>query len=181
MAHFTFSFEAPHATAYDPDYPTRSTENYSHAMHELLEELENTGDSWYIQNDLPKANYMDTFAGYYHDAIEAVYDYAEGAIDTYRSSGTPTLTKPTAISPITKPSTAYYPSLIEKGFAVYTECLKVCYFIYYMWKTEEDPLLFKEKLRELLLAWPLTDLTVELNTEAGQEMKIYPSWKNVDL
>ena len=60
------------------------------------------------------------------------------------------------------------------------DCYKMMFMIYYMWKTEEDPLLLKEKLQELLVAWPLQDIAIDLNDETGTQLKVYPQWKNLE-
>lgn len=180
MGYTTLSVVAPHATAYDEDYPTRSTENYSHALHEILQDMEDATGAWYFDDNTPSASEFTTFRAWVHDEIEDVFDYAEGAIDTYRSSGTPTLAKPTATDVPAFVSQAYE-GILEAGLRLTIEIYKVKYFIYYMWKTEEDPLLLKEKLQELLIAWPLLDTTIELSSELGQQFKVYPSWKNADL
>lgn len=169
---------APHATAYDEDYPTRSTENYSHALHEILQDMED--DSWIITDHVLDSTGMSTLVGSLHDMIEDVFDYADDAITGYRASGDPNLTKPTKTS-LTQPGQRSYYRHNEILVKTYVECMKMMYLIYYMWETEEDPLLLKEKLQELLIAWPLLDTTIELSSELGQQFKVYPSWKNVDL
>lgn len=178
MPYFTLSVVAPHATPYDSDYPTRSTENYSHALHEIIQDMEDNG--FLVASEVLTGAEKTTLKEWIHDAIEAVFDYAEGAIDTYRDTGTPVLLEPTATS-IASPTLGAYPITSERQWSLWTECMKVMYFVYYMWKTETDPLLLKEKLQQLLIAWPLLDTTIELNSELGQEFKVYPSWKNADL
>ena len=179
MGYTALNVTAPHATAYDASYPTRSTENYSHALHDILQDMEDAAGIWYLRDNYPTGAELATYTGYIHDMIEDVFDYANGAITTYRATGTPTLSKPTK-SLITAAINIYEPVnnlLLE----VYTDCMKMCYKIYYMWKTEDDPLLLKEKLQELLISWPLTDTEIILNEEGGQSMHIVPAWKNVDL
>jgi hypothetical protein len=178
MAAIVVSVETPHATAYDEDYPTRSTENYSHALHEILQDQED--DGWIITDHVLDFSGMSTVIGSIHDMIEDVFDYAAAAITGYRSSGDPGLTKPTKTS-LTQPGLRSYYRFAEITVKTYAECMKMLYLIYYMWETEEDPLLLKEKLQQLLIAWPLLDTTIELSSELGQQFKVYPSWKNADL
>ena len=179
MAYTSLSVAAPHETAFDEDYPTRSTENYSHALHEILQDMEDAGP-WYIWDNYLATAQRTAFNTFVHDAIEDVFDYAEDAISSYRSTGDPTLSKPTLTSIGNQPAFVM-DCFNNEATKIYTSCMKMLYFIYYMWETEEDPLLLKEKLQELLIAWPLLDTTIELNSELGQSFKVYPSWKNADL
>ena len=180
MGYTVLNVTAPHATAYDADYPTRSTENYSHQLHEILQDMEDAAGIWYIQDDYVNSSTdLGVLSGYVHDMIEEVFDYAEGAIDTYRATGTPVLSKPTKTTVTIQ--TSLYTDWAKTLMECYASCMKVCYLVYYMWKTEEDPLLLKEKLQELLVAWPLLDTTIELQNDMGQSFKVYPSWKNCDL
>jgi hypothetical protein len=180
MSYTTLSVVAPNATSYDEDYPTRSTENYSHALHEILQDMEDAAGAWYFFDGTVDSATRDAYLQRIHAMTEDVFDYAEGAIDTYRD-GALELAAP-AWNTIVAPNIGVlHPKLQEQMFKHYDGCMKVCFFIYYMWKTEEDPLLIKEKLQELLIAWPLLDTTIELSSELGQQFKIYPSWKNADL
>jgi len=180
MGNTTLAVTAPHATPYDADYPTRSTENYSHALHDILQDMEDATGEWYLSDGVTSSAELNLFMERVHDNIETVFNYAEGAIDTYRATGTATLTAP-AWDDLLLPYYRFYPEVHMLGLNNYNECMKMMYFIYYMWKTEEDPLLLKEKLQELLIAWPLLDTTIELSSELGQQFKVYPSWKNADL
>jgi len=181
MGYSALAVTAPHATAYDEDYPTRSTENYAHSLHDILQDMEDAAGTWYLTDQNIAAADMQWYEQYIlHANIKTVFEYAEGAIDTYRSTGTPTLVEP-AWDDLAGHTTGKYPEMNRLQWENYRDCMKMMYFIYYMWKTEEDPLLLKEKLQELLVAWPLLDTTIELNTETGQSLKFYPSWKNVDL
>lgn len=178
MGQVTLVVTAPHATPYDSDYPTRSTENYSHALHEILQDMEDAG--WIIHDHALDATDSNSIAERMHDMIEEVFDYADSAITTYRSTGDPSLSKPTYES-VTRPTMRGKWRYALLQMETYRDCMRMMYKIYYMWESAEDPLLLKEKLQELLIAWPLLDTTIELNSELGQEFKIYPSWKNADL
>lgn len=171
----------PNATAYDEDYPTRSTELLNHQLHEMLVDMNDATGDWRLEDGLVNSSTTrQAYLEWIHDLIEDVFDYAEGAIDTYRTSGTPTLSHP-AYTDLPLPHLTGYPHRIQEQYKLYQEGMKIMYFIYYMWKTETDPLLLKEKLQELLIAWPLMDTTIDLQTESGQTIRMYPSWKNVDL
>lgn len=180
MGYTALNVTAPNSTAYDDAHPTRSTENYAHALHDILQDMEDAAGTWYIYDNVPTAAQISGVMTYIHNAIEDVFDYAAGAIDTYRTSGTPILAHPTAAS-IASPTGWADKTLQERVWKTYSECIKIMYFIYYMWKTEDDPLLLKEKLQELLIAWPLTDTEIILNEEGGQSLHVVPSWKNVDI
>jgi hypothetical protein len=180
MGYTALNVTAPHATAYDSDYPTRSTENYAHNLHTILQDMEDAGGTWTLSDGLTNNTTRDSYLADWMGMIEDVWDYAEGAIDTYRATGTPTLSKPT-VSTIAKPVMGSYEKLNRKSFDLWISCHKVMWAIYYMWKTEDDPLLLKEKLQELLVAWPLTDTEVILNEEGGQSLHVHPAWKNVDI
>lgn len=180
MGYTSLDVTAPHATAYDEDYPTRSNENYAHSLHNILQDMEDASGTWYLYDNVPTAAQITGVTGYIHGMIEDVFDYAAGAIDTYRDTGTPTLTEP-LVDSLDAPIAYADENLQKILWQTYQQGMKIMYFIYYLWKTEDDPLLLKEKLQELLVAWPLLDTTIELNTETGQSLKFYPSWKNVDL
>jgi hypothetical protein len=141
--------------------------------------MEDASGNWYLTDGIPSSTDSTWLQVWIRDQIKVVFDYAESAIDTYRSTGTPTLAEPTSTE-LSPPSTIYQ-QFQTIQFRTMLECYKTMYFIYYMWKTEEDPLLLKEKLQELLIAWPLLDTTIELSSELGQQFKVYPSWKNADL
>lgn len=170
---------APNATAYDEDYPTRSTELYNHTLHELLVDMDD-GGSWYLNDKCPSSSEWASYRETACAVIEDVFDYADLAITTHRTPGTPALSKP-AHSSLPGPIVFIYDIFNEAYTKLYTEAYKFMWFIYYMWMTEEDPLLLKEKLQELLIAWPLMDTTIDLQTESGQTIRMYPSWKSVDL
>lgn len=180
MSYTALNVTAPHATAYDASYPTRSTENYAHALHDILQDMEDGTGIWYLHDGFPHTSVYEAVRDYIHDAIEDVFDYADTAITGWRASETPGITKPTKTS-ITMPPNILYMEDRLICVRVYSECIKMLYKIWYMWGTEEDPLLLKEKLQELLIAWPLTDSEIFLNEDGGQSIHIVPAWKNVDL
>ena len=179
MAYTALSIVAPTLSEYDPDNPTQATEELNLALHNILQDMEDATGTWYLTDGVPTAADAAFFFGYVHDVIEDVFDYAKGAIETYRSTGTPTLAKPTKTT-ISNFSVIWYPLWSAEAFKVYAEGLKMCYLIYYMWKTETDPLRVKDYIRDMLLAWPLQDIAIDLNDETGTSLKIYPQWKNLE-
>lgn len=180
MATFTFEISgSPHATAYDADNPTRSTENYSNAMHNILQDMDDNG-SWQFSDNIPSSGYRTAERAYCFGVAEDVFDYAEQAIENHRAEEEISITKPIVTSLVTPPEMGCTEHNVMLA-KVYDQGMRMLFLIYYMWKTETDPLLLKEKLQELLIAWPLLETTVELADDLGQQFKIYPSWKNADL
>lgn len=179
MSLLSLNVTEPHATPYDSEHPTRSTENYSHALHDILQDMEDAGP-WYIFDGVPVSQQITNMKAQVFIMLEAVFDYAAGAIETYRETGTATLAKPSYVN-LTPLDLIYTPAFGAINAKLYVECASMMWKVYYMWKTEEDPLLLKEKLQELLVAWPLTDTEIILSEEGGQTLKIVPAWKNVDI
>lgn len=179
MGAFTISVAAPHATAYDSNNPTRSTENLNHELHEVLQDMED--NSFIVTDNCPTSTVRSNWLDYMYNNIEEVWDYANDAITNYRTSGSPALAKPTKTKIGAPNQFINYPWLYKIASDLYIRATQTLFFIYYMWESEEDPLLLKEKLQELLIAWPLMDTTIDLQTESGQTIRMYPSWKNVDL
>ena len=170
---------APNSTAYDASYPTRSTELYCNQVHNVLQDLDDAGD-WWISDRVPSATTQNDIETWVHDTIEDVFDYAAQAIEDHRAEDEISITKPTKTS-ISEPTVWLYNLYTPWMWKHYADCMRYMYLIYYMWKTENDPLLLKEKLQELLIAWPLQDTTIELNEDMGQQFKVYPSWKSAEL
>ena len=180
MSYIDLSVAAPHATPYDSEYPTRSTENYSHALHTVLKNMDDYG-SWFLSDGCIATGHHVSLKTDVRTMIKVVFDYAAGAIETYRENGTPTLSEPTVAMLGGLSFQNALPFVAEKAVQLWINCYTMLYKIYYMWKTEDDPLLLKEKLQELLVAWPLTDTEITLNEEGGQTLKIVPAWKNIDI
>jgi hypothetical protein len=179
MAYSTLAVTAPHATAYDSSYPTRSTENYAHGLHEILQDMEDVGP-WYVQDGVPGTSHWNVLKTKIYDMIDSVFELASDAITAYRTTGDPALpTKAEAL--VSTPYRSVYPKHNAIQMQVWVECQKMIHKIYYLWETEDDPLLLKEKLQELLISWPLTDTEVILNEEGGQSLHVVPAWKNVDI
>lgn len=178
MAYTTIEVQDVHVTPYDEDYPTRSTENLNWNLHAQLVNMEDAGP-WYMTDQSPsnaeRNNLIDWMAG----NIERVFEYAQLAVSTYKATGTPAIAEP-ALNDFQYPSYRQYSRLYDMQFKIFMDCWKVEYMIYYLWKTEDDPLLIKEYLRDLLNAWPLMDTTIELSDETGQSFRVYPSWKNIE-
>lgn len=179
MAHTPLVVTAPHATPYDATYPTRSTENYAHALHEILQDMEDV--SWDISDENITTTDIENFTYYWNGMMNHVFDYAAQAIDEHRDEVTITIAEPEYDDMSIPHAYIKFNPWYLKFCDVWIDCMKMKWKIFYMWKTESDPLLLKEKLTELLIAWPLTDTEITLNEEGGQSMRIVPAWKNVDL
>jgi len=178
MAYKALSVTAPTGTTYDSENPTQGTEELNMTLHAILQDMEDAGP-WYLYNDVPTSAQITGVKDYLHDLIEDVFDYAEGAIDTYRDSGTPTLAKP-VVGSLTAPYAYADKSLQKISWKAYFEGMKIMYFIYYLWKTETDPLRVKDFIRDMLLAWPLQDVTIDLADDGGSQIKLYPQWNNIE-
>jgi hypothetical protein len=178
MAYSSLSVTAPTGTTYDPENPTQGTEELNMTLHAILQDMEDAG-LWYLHDDYVGATPQTNATQRIHDMIEDAFDYVEGAIDTYRENGTPTLAKPTATT-IVAPYQWFQEHLNKAQWECYTQCMKVCYFAYYMWKTETDPLRVKDYIRDMLLAWPLQDVTIDLADDGGSQIKLYPQWNNIE-
>jgi hypothetical protein len=182
MGYTTLTLDVtPNATAYDANYPTRSTELLNHQLHEMIEDMDLAAGVWYLSDNSFTSSEWITLRNSLYNNIKEVFDYADLAITNYRATGSPGLSLPLAADIALPSYTNVYPHFQPALLRHYHDCMAMKFKIYYMWMTEEDPLLLKEKLQELLIAWPLMDTTIDLQTESGQTIRMYPSWKNVDL
>lgn len=179
MAFTSLVCAPPHATAYDEAYPTRSTENYAHALHIILEDMKDAG--WSIDDGEWSNSHANTFAALMRTNIKTVFDYAKQAITNHRASTPTGLSEPVYSDVYWSSATQTYKFFKKALYNNAHECIAMMYKIYYMWETEEDPLLIKEKLQELLIAWPLTDTEIILNEEGGSKIRVVPAWKDVDI
>ncbi len=169
---------APHVTGYDSTEPTRQTELLNATINGIIEDMEDAG--WSIaDHNLPSTDVV-SIASNIHDMIEDVFDYAKSGITNFRATGDPNLSKPLYTS-IPRPSlrSRWRQQLIQ--WNVYQQCIAMMYRIYYLWETEEDPLRIKDYIRDMLLAWPLHDIEIQLNEEAGKSLRVYPVWKDADI
>lgn len=178
MAYFTLVIpNEPNATAYDEAYPTRSTELYSHALHNIIQDMDD--NAWILDDGKPSSTQMASIELFINTCLEAVYDYAANALTNFRDHGTPDVVKPTTALLGYSGYLASYTWGNRSLYQIYWRCYSAIWAIYFLWKFE-DPIRLKEYIRDLLLAWPLNDVTVELNTEAGQNMRVYPSWAGIE-
>lgn len=178
MAYSTLSVTAPTGTTYDSENPTQGTEELNMTLHAILQDMEDAG-AWLLTDERPDATQRTAFLSDVFSMVDEVFDYAEGAISTYRDTGTATLAAPTS-STINPPGTNVYPELTKQAYQVWVSCTKIVFLIYYMWKTETDPLRVKDFIRDMLLAWPLQDVAINLKDEGGSELKVFPAWNNLD-
>jgi hypothetical protein len=176
---YTLAVDAPHATAYDEEFPTRSNENYSHALHEILQGMEDAGP-WYIFSEYTSGDDATQIRSWIRSTIQVVFNYAKSAIVNYRAGNPPGLAEP---------AYTMLPSMTFRGrkefdrawLRLEAECMKMMYKIYYLWETEEDPLRIKDYIRDMLIAWPLQDVEISLQEEGGQKLRVYPVWKDIDI
>lgn len=177
MAYFTLSIAAPTLSAYDPDNPTQATEELNLQLHNILQDMED--GSWYLSDEVYTAAEGTYFRQYAHYVCQTVFNYAKSAIVAYRSETPIPLTEPTYNS-FSPPSGMVCKFLQQKAFDMFTQGMKMLYFIYYMWKTEEDPVRIKDYIRDMLLAWPLQDISIDLKDEGGSQLRVYPTWNELE-
>jgi len=179
MAYQALSVTAPTLSAYDPDNPTQATEELNLALHNILKDMDDATGTWWLSDGVMTTGQSAPHRASVVAMIGAVFDYCEGAISTYRDTGTATLTRPINTT-IPTPYVSGCPGPDDILNQVYIQCQKVCHFVYYLWKTETDPLRVKDFIRDMLMAWPLQDIAIDLNDETGTQLKVYPQWKNLE-
>ena len=170
---------SPDVTPYDEEYPTRSTELLSAQLHNILVDM-NDGGPWSLDDGIPNTSQRAATSDRIILMVGDLFDYAQAGIVNYRDHGSPDLARP-ASGLISLPrSSIPYKILREMEWGTYRICYEKAFLIYYMWETEEDPLLIKEYLRSLLSSWPLQDTTIELSDQTGQAFRVYPAWNNIE-
>jgi hypothetical protein len=178
MAYADLSITGPTLSAYDPDNPTQATEELNLQLHNILQDMEDAG--WRITDDLLLSGSWTVLEQWIVNCLDTVYDYAAQAIADYRNGDPISITIPTVSSLAVGGLTAYYPEVNAFQMRFLGECYKMMFVIYYLWKTEDDPLRIKDYIRDMLLAWPLNDITIDLGSESGSSMRLYPSWKGIE-
>jgi len=178
MPYLVLSIDAPTLSAYDPDNPTQATEELNLQLHNILQDMEDS--SWKLNDGVISAGHWTTFGTWLVAQLGVVFDYAAQAIADHRADDPISIIRPTASAIPAHTYVSYYPSINTFMMKFLADCYKMMFMIYYMWKTEEDPLLLKEKLQELLVAWPLQDIAIDLNDETGTQLKVYPQWKHLE-
>ena len=136
MSYTSLAVTAPHATAYDEDYPTRSTENYAHSLHNILQDMEDATGGWYLHDGYPSAAHITAIEAWIRDAVKVVFDYAESAIEEHRAEQTITLSEPSTTE-FDPPPNYLYPVFQEIELKLETECYKTMYLIYYLWNLKK--------------------------------------------
>ena len=178
MAKFLYSqLTPPDATAYDASYPTRSTELYSNECHQILATMSSNG--FLFDDGIPEGADRDNILANIRDMVSDVTVYATAAITNFRDHGSPDLLPPDE-NTITLPLISYYREPQQLLLSLYAKSISVCWTLYYLWCTEEDPLRIKDYIRDMLLAYPLNDLTIALNEEGGSSIRIFPSWNEIE-
>jgi len=178
MAHFTLSINAPTLSAYDPDNPTQATEELNLQLHNVLQDMEDSG--WKLDDDKLVGGAWTTIESNIFTALKVVHDYAALAITNYRDHGTPDIAVPTTASLSALNYNGDYAFVAKFQLTLWKQCYSMLLAIYYLWQTEEDPLRIKDYIRDMLMAWPLQDIAIDLNDETGTSLKIYPQWKNLE-
>lgn len=177
MAYFTLSVAAPTLSAYDPDNPTQATEELNIQLHNILQDMEDAG--FYIAENRMDTTALQGARSAMRDMTKNVFDYAKSAIHNYRDTGDPNLSEP-VYTGVTAPVYTQYHAAAIAQWQHYATCIKIMYMIYYLWETEDDPLLLKEYIRSMLLAWPLQDIQINLADDSGSQLKIFPAWRHIE-
>lgn len=177
MAYFALSIDAPTLSAYDPDNPTQATEELNIQLHNIIQDMEDAG--FYLSDNVPSTADRTTILGYMRGNIQAVYTYAKNAISSFRSTGDPDISAPTT-GLLTAPTLVQHFIFQREQLEIYLQCWKALWVIYYLWDSEEDPLRIKDYIRDMLLAWPLQDIQINLADDSGSQMKIFPAWRGLE-
>jgi hypothetical protein len=178
MASYTLDISpSPSLSAYDPDNPTQATEELNLALHNMLVAMESAG--WKMSDDIPATSDIEGALYYCFGIISGVFDYADQAITNFRAKDPTGLSEP-LITTITVPTPSVYPELTRLMMEHWLLGIKALYFIYYLWETEDDPLRVKDFIRDMLIAWPLLDTTIELRDEGGSALRVFPQWRNLE-
>lgn len=178
MASYTLDISpAPSLEAYDSENPTQATEEINLALHNILVDMETAG--WKLVDGIPDSSSIQTALYYCFGVINAVFDYAATAIENFRDEEPPGLSEPLTTT-LTLPGASDYPELSRLMMEAWIQGNKALYTIYYLWETELDPLRIKDFIRDMLLAWPLLDTTIELKDEGGSALRVFPQWRNLE-
>jgi len=172
MAYATLVVTAPTGTTYDSENPTQGTEELNMTLHAILQDMEDAG---FLLNDgTIEAGHWTTLENWIVSQLDIVFDYAAQAIEDHRNEDPISITIPTASKLAAHTYNAYYPSVNAFSMNFLTDCYKMLFMIYYMWKTETDPLRLKDYIRDMLLAWPLQDITLDLSDDGGNQIRVHP-------
>jgi len=177
MSYIQLDIASPTLSAYDPDNPTQATEELNLALHKTLADMDSA--LWYLTDGRPSASNTLALRQETRTMIKVVFDYAKAAIVNYEDHGTPDLTEP-VYTLLPAWTLLAEPRLLAHFEKLNIECMKKLYWIYYLWETESDPMRIKGYIRDMLMAWPLQDIAIDLNDETGTSLKIYPQWKNLE-
>lgn len=166
----------PDATAYDASYPSRSTELFSAESHQILASM--SANTFNVEDGLPNTAELATVIGNVNQMIQDVFDYAALGITNFRDHESPDLPLPSTV--VTSPIEVNYKEIQKFLIGHYRACVKVAYFIYYLWETENDPLRIGDYMREALLNWPIQESAISLNDETGLALKVFPAWNQIE-
>lgn len=178
MSYAILSVTAPTLSAYDPDNPTQATEELNLQLHNILQDMEDNG--FYVNDGRLSTTLMNFHQASIRNCVKVVFDYAASAIEDFRAEDPIGLAEPSTTEFANFTYAEYYPFLSNFQNKVFLECYKMMYLIYYMWKTETDPLRIKDYIRDMLLAWPLQDISIDLKDEGGSQLRVYPTWSELE-
>jgi hypothetical protein len=167
MAKFQFDLAlAPSLSAYDSDNPTQATEELSIALHNYLAALDTA--NYQVCDGIPDYSVTGAVLENIRGNTEAVFTYAKTAIEGWRESETPGIETPDS-NDLYTPTTTGYAWLDAIQISHYNFCYKVLFTIW-----------IKDYIRDMLLAWPLQDISIDLAEDSGSQLRIYPTWKNLE-
>jgi hypothetical protein len=178
MAYTLLSIDAPTLLGYDSENPTQATEELNLQLHNVLQDMEDAG-VWYMSDECPPTAHADTAGSYIVANYKITFLYAKQAIENHRAGSPTGLAEPNHDDYYW---TISYPYIyVRKAlFQSAMEAVQMAWKIYYMWETEDDPLLIKDYIRDMLLAWPLQDISIDLKDEGGSSLRVYPQWNNLE-
>lgn len=178
MAYFAYSaVNSPSAAGYDEDYPTRNQELLADELLRLLNDCSDASFRFFDGINTEVQN--PQWAEWIHDTTEIVRKYAEEAIADYRAQDPIGIAEPTWE---TIPWILWtVPPMQDSFMKHWVRCNTALHVIYYMWKSEVDPLRIRDYLIDTLLTVPLNDVTVDLKEDSGAQIKVYPTFQTVDV
>lgn len=178
MAYVALAVTAPTGTTYDSENPTQGTEELNMTLHAILQDMEDA--NFVLNDDCIPAGHWTTIENWMVAEIDKLFDYAAQAIEDYRAEDPISITIPTSSMFAGHTYAAQYPSFNKFQFTFLASLYKMAFLIYYLWKTETDPARVKDYIRDMLLAWPLQDIAINLKDEGGSDLRVYPQWNNLE-
>lgn len=179
MPQFTYTQTvSPSGTAYDGDFPTRSTELFSSESHRILESMGAAG--FKFSDDLVNDTFaIDAFIINLTTMHQNTSLYIAAAIASAR------LDPPI---PPAFPTKVEIPYFISTGWAIldkqlmaeYCRCFFLGCLVCHLAQVTDDPTALEHLADKILAAWPTIDTEIELGDETGNVLRIFPAWNNID-